>query len=44
LLDYVLEKGGEQPVLVEWDNDVSNWALLAAQAHRTAKALAAINV
>ena len=44
LLDYVLEKGGERPVLVEWDNDVPNWTLLAAKAHRAAKALAAINM
>ena len=44
LLDYVLEKGGERPVLVGWDNDVPDWALLADEAHRAAKALAAINV
>ena len=44
LLDYVLEKGGERPVFVGWDNDVPDWALLADEAHRAAKALAAINV
>ena len=37
------KKGGERPVLFERDNDVPDWALLAAKAHRAAKALAAIN-
>ncbi len=39
LLDYVFERGGERPVLIEWDNDVPEWPLLAEEARIGAKAL-----
>lgn len=39
LLDYTLAKTGPTPVLVEWDNDVPDWATLRAEATRAAHAL-----
>jgi uncharacterized protein (UPF0276 family) len=39
LLDYTLQRSGPLPVLVEWDNDVPEWPLLAAEAARAASAL-----
>lgn len=39
LLDYVLERSGPLPVLVEWDTDVPDWPILAAEAVRAAAAL-----
>ena len=41
LLDYALTQTGPKPVLVEWDNDVPEWALLADEAKRAAVALTA---
>jgi uncharacterized protein (UPF0276 family) len=41
LLDYTLSQTGPTPVLVEWDNDVPDWATLRAEASRAARALAA---
>jgi len=40
LLDYTLAKSGPRPLLVEWDNDVPDWPILAAEATRAAAALA----
>ena len=40
LLDHVLARSGPRPVLVEWDNDVPDWPVLAAEAQRAAEALA----
>jgi uncharacterized protein (UPF0276 family) len=40
LLDYTLAQTGPKPVLVEWDNDVPDWAVLRAEASRAARALA----
>jgi uncharacterized protein (UPF0276 family) len=40
LLDYVLERSGPKPALVEWDTDVPDWPVLAAEAQRAASALA----
>jgi uncharacterized protein (UPF0276 family) len=40
LLDYVLARSGPRPVLVEWDNDVPAWPVLADEARRAEKALA----
>jgi len=40
LLDYVLARSGPRPVLVEWDNDVPEWPVLADEARRAEKALA----
>ena len=34
LYDYVIAKGGARPTLIEWDNDVPNWATLEAEAQR----------
>ncbi|NRB19229.1 MAG: DUF692 domain-containing protein [Rhodobacteraceae bacterium] len=39
LLDYTLQRSGPRPVLVEWDNDIPDWPLLAAEASRAATAL-----
>ena len=39
LLDYTLERSGPKPVLIEWDNDVPDWPVLAAEAERAAFAL-----
>lgn len=39
LLDYTLSKSGPKPVLVEWDNDVPDWPVLAAEASRASDAL-----
>jgi uncharacterized protein (UPF0276 family) len=40
LLDHVLALSGPRPVLVEWDNDVPEWPVLADEARRAEKALA----
>jgi len=39
LLDYVLDKSGPKPVLVEWDTDVPDWPVLRAEADRAQAAL-----
>ncbi len=39
LLDATLAQGGPRPVLIEWDNDVPDWPILAAEAKRAARAL-----
>ncbi|MDU8926350.1 DUF692 domain-containing protein [Alisedimentitalea sp. MJ-SS2] len=39
LLDYTLSKSGPLPALIEWDNDVPDWPILAAEATRAADAL-----
>ncbi|WP_050932190.1 DUF692 domain-containing protein [Aestuariivita boseongensis] len=44
LLDYTLERAGPKPTLVEWDTDVPDWPVLAAEAGRAADALARIAV
>ena len=43
LLDHVLARSGPRPVLVEWDNDVPGWPVLADEARRAEKALARLN-
>lgn len=40
LLDYTLAKSGPKPLLIEWDNDVPEWAVLAAEIARADGALA----
>ena len=42
LLEYTLAQSGAKPLLIEWDNDVPDWPVLAAEAVRAAGALAAI--
>jgi hypothetical protein len=39
LLDMVLDRAGPLPLLIEWDNDVPDWPVLAAEAARAAGAL-----
>jgi hypothetical protein len=39
LLDRVLARSGPRPLLVEWDTDVPQWPVLAAEAQRAAEAL-----
>lgn len=39
LLDYTLDRMGPRPLLVEWDNDVPDWPVLAQEARRAAAAL-----
>lgn len=43
LLDYTLDRMGSRPVLVEWDNDVPEWPVLADEARRAEAALGRIN-
>ncbi|MEM7240965.1 MAG: DUF692 domain-containing protein [Pseudomonadota bacterium] len=38
LYDYVLSKTGPRPTLIEWDNDIPDWSVLAHDAH-AAKAI-----
>lgn len=42
LLDHTLERSGARPTLVEWDTDVPDWTVLAAEARRAEAALARI--
>jgi uncharacterized protein (UPF0276 family) len=42
LLDHTLERSGPRPVLVEWDTDVPEWPLLAAEVDRAALALSKV--
>ena len=42
LLDAVLERCGPAPVLIEWDTDVPDWPVLAAEAARAECALARV--
>lgn len=39
LLGYTLARGGPRPVLIEWDTDIPDWPVLAAEAARAAAAL-----
>lgn len=39
LLDITLERSGPRPLLIEWDTDVPDWPILAAEAQRAAAAL-----
>ena len=40
LLDYTLAKSGPKPLLIEWDNDVPDWDVLASEIGRADAALA----
>jgi uncharacterized protein len=42
LLDYTLQRCGPKPVLIEWDTDVPDWPVLAAEARRAADALSGL--
>lgn len=39
LYAHTIERGGARPTLIEWDNDVPDWPVLAAEATRAAKVL-----
>ncbi|SLN44230.1 hypothetical protein PSA7680_02235 [Pseudoruegeria aquimaris] len=39
---YTLQKGGAKPSLIEWDNDVPEWPVLAAEAARADALLAEV--
>ncbi len=39
LLDHTLARSGPRPLLIEWDNDVPEWPILAAEASRAASSL-----
>jgi len=39
LLEYTLTRSGPRPLLVEWDNDVPDWPVLATEAARAKAAL-----
>jgi len=41
LLEQLLKRTGPMPVLVEWDSDIPEWAVLEAEAARAAQALKA---
>jgi len=42
LLDYTLAKSGPKPLLIEWDNDVPAWDVLAGEIARADGALALV--
>ena len=42
LLDHTLALSGPKPTLIEWDNDVPDWATLRSEAARAAAALAKV--
>lgn len=42
LLDYVLQRSGPRPLLIEWDTDVPDWPILRAEATRAERALATV--
>lgn len=44
LLDHTLALSGPRPILIEWDNDVPEWGLLAKEAARAAAALSKLSV
>ncbi len=39
LYEYTIGRAGARPTLIEWDNDVPEWPVLAAEAERAAAAL-----
>ncbi|ASP21045.1 hypothetical protein ANTHELSMS3_02370 [Antarctobacter heliothermus] len=43
LLDKVLDLSGPHPLLIEWDNDVPDWSVLAAEAARAQVALSQVS-
>lgn len=42
LLDQLLKRSGPKPILVEWDNEIPDWATLESEAARATKALEAL--
>lgn len=44
LLDVTLQRSGPRPVLVEWDTDIPDWPVLAAEAARVNQAIEQVAV
>ncbi|WP_411890852.1 DUF692 domain-containing protein [Yoonia sp. SDW83-1] len=44
LLDYTLAKSGPKPLLIEWDNDVPAWPVLADEIRRAESALSLVTI
>ena len=44
LYAHTLSVSGPRPTLIEWDNDVPDWPILAAEAERATKVLTQVNV
>ena len=44
LYEYTVQKSGPKPTLIEWDNDVPDWAELREEAVRADKILAGVSV
>jgi uncharacterized protein (UPF0276 family) len=42
LYAHTIARGGPRPTLIEWDNDVPDWPVLAAEAARAARVLAGV--
>lgn len=42
LYEYTIRKAGRRPTLIEWDNDVPDWQVLAAEAARARRVLEAL--
>lgn len=42
LLDYTLARSGPKPLLIEWDNNVPDWPVLATEAMRAGRTLSAL--
>jgi len=42
LYDHTIQIGGAKPTLIEWDTDVPDWPVLAAEAERAAPILASL--
>ena len=42
LYRYTLARGGRRPTLIEWDNDVPDWTVLADEAARADAILGAV--
>jgi uncharacterized protein (UPF0276 family) len=40
LYAHTIARGGPRPTLIEWDNDVPDWPMLAAEATRAGRVLA----
>lgn len=43
LYEYVVQKSGARPSLIEWDNDVPDWPVLEAEAARAARILETVS-
>jgi len=42
LFEYTVARGGVRPTLIEWDNDIPDWPVLALEAARAARILAGV--